>query len=109
MLLGIGGDGHILSLHPGCRDITAPRALVVGIKDPPMNPALSRISMTPALLEAARAVVVLAHGAAKATALAAMLNGPDDPMRTPAQLVRRAKGTVAILADQTAAAGLKRA
>ena len=102
ILLGIGGDGHILSLFPGCAEITAPSADVVALRDPPMNPALSRISFTPRTLFAARAVLVFAHTAAKAKPLAALLDGPDDPTKLPARLLRAAHSPVTILADRAA-------
>jgi 6-phosphogluconolactonase len=103
LLLGIGGDAHILSLHPGCPAIRGVDADVIALRDPPMNPALSRITFTPRVLDAARSVLVFAHTAAKAAPLKALLDGDDDPMKYPAQLLRRARGRVTILADRAAA------
>lgn len=106
ILLGVGGDGHIFSLFPGCPDITEPRGVIVALHDPPMNPAVSRLTMSPLVLDVARAVIVLAFGAGKASALHALLDGPRDPSHTPAQLVARAGERVTILADPAAIAQL---
>lgn len=103
LLLGIGGDAHILSLFPGCPAIHGMDADVIALRDPPMNPAISRITFTPRVLYAARSVLVFAHTAAKAAPLKAMLDGEDDPMKYPAQLIRRARGRVIIVADRAAA------
>jgi 6-phosphogluconolactonase len=102
LLLGIGGNAHILSLFPGCPAIRGVEADVIALRDPPMDPPISRITFTPRVLFAARSVLVFANSAAKAAALKAMLDADDDPMRYPAQLVRRARGRVTILADRAA-------
>ena len=71
-----------------------------------MNPPLSRITLTPRPLFAARAILVFAHTAGKAAPLAAMIEGPEDPMKVPAQLLRRATGSLTILADRAATSQL---
>ncbi|GAC1364271.1 MAG: 6-phosphogluconolactonase [Polyangiales bacterium] len=91
LFVGIGKDGHILSLHPGAAAIAETRALVVAELDPPMDPAVSRLTMTPVALERARSVVALASGAEKADAVRRAVDSPDDPQRTPAHLLRRAR------------------
>jgi 6-phosphogluconolactonase len=48
-----------------------------------------RVTLLPGVLEAARNTVVLATGADKAEALAAVLRGPYDPMKWPAQIGAR--------------------
>ncbi len=106
LLLGIGADAHILSLHPGAPAIHGVDADVIAIIDPPMNPALSRITMTPRVLFAARAVLVFAHTASKAAPLAALLDAPENPSQVPAHLLRHARGHVTILADRAAAGSL---
>jgi 6-phosphogluconolactonase len=61
---------------------------VAVVEDAPKPPA-ARITITPPVIEAARSIVVLATGEAKAVAVARALEGELDPARTPAQLARR--------------------
>jgi 6-phosphogluconolactonase len=86
LLLGLGEDGHTASLFPGSTALAerAARVLVVTGPKPP-NP---RLTVTPPVIEAARATLVLVSGAGKAEALARALEGPPDPSATPAQLAR---------------------
>jgi 6-phosphogluconolactonase len=106
VLLGVGADGHIFSLYPGCPQITAPSARVVALRNPPMDPAVDRVTFTPTVLEAAREVIVLAHGAGKAQALAWLFDPTKTAGEVPAKLLARATGRVSILADRAAAGAL---
>lgn len=106
VVLGLGKDGHALSLHPGAAAIHERSRDVVALRDPPMDPPLSRVTFTPPMVERARAVLLFAHGASKSAAVRAVLEGPDDVTKTPGQIVRRASGEVLALLDQAAASGL---
>ena len=78
---GMGADGHTASLFPGdplISDRERFAAAVPGI--PP------RITMLPAVLQAARWTAVLATGADKAAMLDRVLHSPYDPMKYPAQI-----------------------
>jgi 6-phosphogluconolactonase len=86
LLLGMGEDGHTASLFPGSPALAERSARVVVVTGPkPPNP---RLTVTPPVIEAARATLVLVSGAGKADALARALEGPLDPGSTPAQLAR---------------------
>ena len=103
LLLGLGEDGHTASLFPGSPALAERSARVVVVTGPkPPNP---RLSITPPVIEAARAILVLVSGAGKAKALARALEGPPDVTAVPAQLARRG----AWIVDREAAAGCSRA
>jgi len=102
ILLGMGEDLHTASLAPGV-DWTRPTGKkvihVTGFAKPPPD----RITITPDVIDAARALIVAATGAGKAAQVALALNGPPDPKRYPIHLARR--GTW--LLDRAAAAQLR--
>lgn len=106
IVLGLGKDAHTLSLHPGCAAIGETARAVVAVRDPPMDPAVSRLTLTPVAVSRARAVLLFAHGAGKAAAVRSVLAAPDDVMRYPAQIVRAAGGEVLALLDEAAASSL---
>lgn len=99
--LGMGADGHTASLFPGTAALHEPRRWVVSQYVPEL--AAWRVTMTPVLLDAARNVVFLVTGAAKAATLARVLEGSYEPDLLPAQLVRPVDGRVHWLVDAAAA------
>jgi 6-phosphogluconolactonase len=104
MLLGVGPDGHILSVFPGSPAFDTD-AWAVGIPAPThVEPHVRRVTLSPALVPAARDLVVVSHGASKAEILADVLTSPIEPRRLPAQLARRAGATWFV--DAAAAARL---
>jgi 6-phosphogluconolactonase len=105
--VGLGEDAHIFSLYPGSPAIEEAHALVVAEIDPPMKPALSRITFTPRMLDRAGAVLVLATGEKKKSAVLHALESSDQPHRFPAHLLRRAMDRTFVL-DRAAASGLTR-
>jgi 6-phosphogluconolactonase len=100
IVLGIGPDGHIASLFPGATTLDADAgAVCLGVHDSPKPPP-ERITLSLAVLRAARECVLLATGPSKADALSAMLGEPS--RHVPASLLRRERLTV--IADDAAAA-----
>ena len=99
--LGLGEDGHTASLFPDGPGLTASGAACVVVTDAPKPPPV-RISLTMAVLVAARTRVVLATGAGKAAAVAAALEAAD--MRIPASLLPATNSTWIL--DTAAAASI---
>jgi 6-phosphogluconolactonase len=99
IVIGIGPDGHVASLFPGAATLDAGSdAVCLGVHDSPKPPP-ERITLSLAVLLAARECVLLATGASKADAVAAMLGEPS--RHVPASLLRRERLTV--LLDDAAA------
>jgi 6-phosphogluconolactonase/glucosamine-6-phosphate isomerase/deaminase len=104
ILLGIGPDGHIMSVFPDSAAFDDD-AWVVGVPAPThVEPHVARVTLNPAIASAAHEILVVSHGASKAAILGDVLRGERDPRRLPAQLARR-EGATWIL-DRAAAARL---
>jgi 6-phosphogluconolactonase len=101
LVLGIGEDGHTASLFPRHPVLAETRRRVLGVQHP--GTSQWRITITPPVIEAARARVMLAAGEAKAEAVARACQGVYDPTECPAQLAR--EGTWIV--DQLAASRLR--
>jgi 6-phosphogluconolactonase len=104
VLLGMGADGHTASLFPGTVALGEQRRWVVANPVPALGQ--ERITLTFPVLNAGRAVRMLVSGPDKAPALAAVLEGPRDPERYPAQLVAPGAGGLVWHVDAAAASGL---
>jgi 6-phosphogluconolactonase len=102
--LGVGEDGHTLSLFPGRPEVETGDRLVVAVHDAPKPPP-ERLSLTLAALAGTERLVVLAAGAAKAGPVARARAGDDRlPLTRAVAAVRAAGGSVSWLLDQAAAA-----
>ena len=104
MLLGIGADGHTASLFSRSPALHERTRLAVGV-EAPAAPA-QRVTLTLPVIEAARAVVVLASGADKADAVARALADDGDPDACPVRRLRPHAGTVTWHLDAAAASKL---
>jgi 6-phosphogluconolactonase len=106
VLLGLGEEGHTASLFPGSPLLTAPRQqrLVAAVWVEAQR--TWRITLTPPVLDHAATVIFLVSGAAKAPALAAVLDGEPRPELYPAQVVAPVDGRLLWLVDRDAAARL---
>ena len=104
LLLGVGGDGHVLSVFPGSPALGLDRARA-GDPGPDPHRAASRAGdPEPGGGPSRRAaVLVVVTGADKADVVATVLGAEVDPRRWPAQLTRRAGATWIL--DEAAAAG----
>jgi 6-phosphogluconolactonase len=104
IILQLGADGHAASLFPGSSSLyeTARLAVAEYVRQ------LGRhcVTFTAPLVNQARSVLLLASGTDVARALGDTVAGAFEPQRLPAQLIRPVDGTLHVLADQAAAAGL---
>jgi 6-phosphogluconolactonase len=102
--LGVGEDGHCLSLFPGHPELEVTDRLVVAVHDSPKPPP-DRVSLTLAALAGTERLLVLAAGPGKAEPVARARAGDDRlPLTRAVQAVRAAGGSVTWLLDRTAAA-----
>jgi 6-phosphogluconolactonase len=104
IVLGIGPDGHVASLFPGAPTLDAgEEALCLGVHESPKPPP-ERITLSLAVLRAARRCLLLATGAGKADAIAAALGEPTK--HVPASLLVRERLTVVVDDAASPPAGL---
>ena len=106
ILLGMGPDGHTASLFPGTTAVFEETSLVVA---PWIEKFKAfRITLTPPVLNHAACVIFLVSGEEKAETLRAVLQGPYQPERLPAQLLRPVNGRLLWMVDRAAARLLRR-
>jgi len=102
--LGVGEDGHCLSLFPGLPEVEVSDRLVVPVHHSPKPPP-DRVSLTLAALAGTERLLVLAAGPAKAGAVARAQAGDDRlPVTRAVAAVRSGGGSVTWLLDRAAAA-----
>ena len=105
VLLGMGEDGHTASLFPGQAAVHETARWVMAVYVPEMK--MWRITLTPAILNAARNVTFVVSGANKAARLQQVLRGPFTPDVLPAQAIRPHQGRLTWMVDQPAAGRLR--
>jgi len=101
ILLGLGPDGHTASLFPHTEAVRERARWVVRNHVPTLK--TDRVTLTAPILNQASMVLFLVAGADKAPALQAVLEGPADPDRLPAQLIQPTSGRLMWLVDRAAA------
>jgi 6-phosphogluconolactonase len=104
-LLGIGPDGHTASLFPNGPGLRERERLAVAA-EPGLEPQVTRVTMTPPMLENADLVLFLVTGADKAEAAARAFTGPANA-ETPASLIRSRGGRTLAVLDRPAAAQIE--
>jgi 6-phosphogluconolactonase len=104
VLLGIGPDGHILSVFPGSAALDSSELGLAVPAPTHVEPHVARVTLNPAIVTAAREVLAITAGAPKAAILGRIFSGHLDPHALPAQLALRPGATW--LLDAAAAAEL---
>lgn len=102
ILLGLGDDGHTASLFPGQPALEEREAWVVASPPGVLPPPVHRVTFTFPVINAAREVIFLVSGPAKAAVLREVLEGAPSVSERPAAGVRPA-GELAWLVDEAAA------
>jgi len=101
VLLGMGEEGHTLSLFPGTKALKETRRIVVHNWVGKFY--TERITLTATAANHANQVMFLITRADKAPALKAVLEGPYEPEQLPAQYIQPLNGNALWLIDRDAA------
>jgi 6-phosphogluconolactonase len=103
MLLGVGPDGHVMSVFPGSAAMAGDAPLALAVPVPAgVAPHLERVTLRAAAADDARLLLVVVPDGSKAPVVAAALEGPSDAATLPARIARRA-GAVWLLTREAAA------
>jgi 6-phosphogluconolactonase len=102
-LLGMGDDGHTLSIFPGCESLNQIENWVVEV-DTPSNP-LYRVSLVPHVVNRSACIAFLVTGPAKAPILNKILHNTAAPHSYPAQLIQPSNGELHWFIDEAAVDG----
>jgi len=104
VLLGLGEDGHTASLFPGSAAVHEQTRWVMAARASAAS--MWRITLTPAVINAAADVLFLVSGGAKAGILRRVIEGPRRPEELPAQAIAPSNRRVRWYVDAAAAAEL---
>ncbi|HTZ47135.1 MAG TPA: 6-phosphogluconolactonase [Verrucomicrobiae bacterium] len=104
VLLGMGEEGHTLSLFPGTKALHATNRVVV--RNWIGKLYTERITLTVPAANQAKRVIFSVTRDDKALALKAVLEGPYEPEQLPAQFIQPVNGSLLWLVDQAAGSKL---
>ena len=100
VLVGMGNEGHTLSLFPGTKALHADGRIAV--RNWVGKLYAERITLTAPAASNAVQVIFMVTGADKAPALKAVLEGPFEPEQLPAQLLQPKNGKLLWVVDTAA-------
>jgi 6-phosphogluconolactonase len=106
ILLGMGNEGHTLSLFPGTKALHATQRIVT--RNWVGKLYSERVTLTATAANNAANIIFMIAGADKACALKAVLEGPHEPEQLPAQMIQPSNGTLSWLVDQAAGSMLSK-
>jgi 6-phosphogluconolactonase len=105
VLLGMGDDGHTLSLFPGTEVVHETQAWAKAFFLPAQN--MYRITLTKSIVNKSACIAFLTTGTAKAHALKEVLKGVPNPDLYPSQVINPEQGELHWFVDEAAAAELQ--
>jgi 6-phosphogluconolactonase len=105
LVLGVGPDGHVMSVFPGSATWVDPASCSAVPAPAHVEPHVARVTMNPRVIAAAREVLVVVPGGSKAGILAEAWSG-DDVRELPVRATMIPAATWVL--DEAAAAGLPR-
>jgi 6-phosphogluconolactonase len=100
VMLGVGTDGHIASLFPGQSGVLEREALVIACTHPDGG---ERISVTLPVFENAHRILFVVSGDKKASIMASVIEGQEEPTVIPARFFTKVQSKVTFLLDSGAA------
>jgi 6-phosphogluconolactonase len=106
VLLGMGSEGHTLSLFPGTKALHETQRIVT--RNWVGKLYTERITLTAPAANNAANIIFMIAGADKACALKAVLEGPHEPEQLPAQMIQPSNGKLLWLMDQAAGSMLSK-
>jgi 6-phosphogluconolactonase len=99
-LLGIGNDGHTLSLFPGKKHVYEKNKWVITSEAP--EAPVERISLTPVIVNRSACIAFLVAGKSKAEILDKVIRGKYDPDLFPVQIIKNYPDNIHLFADRDA-------
>lgn len=105
VLLGMGDDGHTLSLFPGTEVVHEKKAWVKAFYLPAQE--MYRITLTAPVVNNAACIAFLTTGTGKSLALQAVIEGEFAPDTYPSQVIRPVNGDLHWFIDEAAASALQ--
>ena len=105
VLLGMGDDGHTLSLFPGAPSVHEHKAWVTSFWLQAQD--MYRITLTAPVVNQAACVIFMATGNGKAMTLKNVIEGTFDAEKYPSQLIRPQDGELHWFVDEAAASALE--
>lgn len=105
VLLGMGDDGHTLSLFPGTEVINEQRNWVKSYFVEKLD--MDRITLTPPVVNRASSIIFLASGEKKSAILKKVIEGKFMPDVYPSQIIKPLDGNLTWFVDESAASELE--
>jgi 6-phosphogluconolactonase len=104
VLLGMGDDGHTLSLFPGTAAVHEEKAWAIAYYLKAQD--MYRITLTKTIVNRSARIAFMTTGTGKANALKQVLEGPYNPDLFPSQEIKPSAGELHWFVDEAAAAEL---